>query len=88
MATYTVIGLIDSITGELFVAAVLEGKIMPADTQPPGEYRRTGMTRFAGFFDAGGIAEAESAARSAVTEHDRTYAPRRIESIRPAGGML
>jgi hypothetical protein len=46
------------------------------------------MTRFAGFFDAGGIAEAEYAARTAVAERESAYAPRRTEIIRPVGGVL
>lgn len=92
MRNYTVTGLLDEQSHELYVAAVQEGRHEPVETSQVTTIPGYGnLTRFAGYFEAGGADEAERIATDVVRHYADDDAPqwapgsgrgyRRVENV-------
>lgn len=68
MATFTVVGLMDETTGELYVAGVFEGTQKNLDRNVDAEVGGLVLDQFVGYFDADDADDAAELARSVMSQ--------------------
>jgi len=93
LPTWTVTGLVDEKTGELYVSAVFEGQHAHADRHADTDVRGRTMERFLGYFAAATSDEAEEMARQTIRHPPGSIAPRlsktrKVTTVPLGGGKL
>lgn len=95
MATFTVVGLLDETTGELYVAGVFAGTQKNLDTNVDAEVGGLVLDQFVGYFDADDADDAAELARSVMNEPvvsatSDEWPPltRRADDVNVQGGLL